>query len=308
MASTSATKVNLKLKAKGGVAKAAKAPKAKAAPKPKIQTKAASSFDAAAAEYPYMFIGAVPDAGNAVAAALHRAVVDLQNVTMEEATVGWSISADTYCALGDSPSVAAVSQAAYAHHKTVRAFKAAVDNDTWALWVNMGAEAKAAGIEGMIAGAKRAASLRDTRRVVLQDALYFAGLAADDTGCNVLAWTLRDSKVRNPMFQDFVASGADALAEMRDEAGRVAESIVKEHLAQEDSAGKKKKESSQDAEGAKKARRAALMMAFVDAGVPIPGPDSWTAEEQTFVADGPIRAGSFMSEAEVIAAKRLLSM
>lgn len=297
----------MSLKAKGGVSKP-KTPKAKAAPKPKVQTKAASSFDAAAAEYPYMFIGAVPDAGNAVAAALHRAVVDLNSVTMDEATVGWSISADTYYALGANPSVADVSKAAYSHHKTVRAFKASVDAETWALWVNMGAEAKAAGIEAMIAQAKRAATLRDTRRVILQDALYFAGLAADETGCNVLAWTMRDSKVRNPMFQDYVNGGPDTVAEMRDEATRVAESIVKEHLTQEDSAGKKKKESSQDAEGAKKARRAALMMAFLDAGVEIPSPDSWTAEEKTFVDDGPVRAGSFMSEAEVIAAKRLLAM
>jgi hypothetical protein len=304
MASTS-TKVNLK--AKGGVSKP-KTPKAKAAPKIKIQTKAASSFDSAAAEYPYMFIGAVPDADRAVSAALHRAVVDLNNVTMEEATVGWSISADTYYALGSNPTVADVSRAAYNHHKTMRAFKASVDAETWALWVSMGAEAKAAGIEGMIAQAKRAATLRDTRRVVLQDALYFAGLAADDTGCNVLAWALRDSKLRNPMFQEFVEKGSDTIAEMRDEATRVAESIVKEHLAQEDSAGKKKKESTQDAEGAKKARRAALMMAFIDAGVEIPSPENWTAEERTFVEDGPVRAGSFMSEAEVIAAKRLLSM
>jgi hypothetical protein len=304
MASTSA-KVNLK--AKGGVSKP-KTPKAKAAPKPKVQTKAASSFDSAAAEYPYMFIGAVPDAEQAVSAALCRAVVDLNNVTMEEATVGWSINADTYYALGANPSVADVSKAAYNHHKTVRAFKASVDAETWALWVSMGSEAKAAGIEAMIAGAKRAATLRDTRRVVLQDALYFAGLAADDTGCNVLAWALRDSKLRNPMFQDYVANGADTIAEMRDEATRVAESIVKEHLTQEDSAGKKKKESTQDAEGAKKARRAALMMAFVDAGVQIPSPDTYTAEEQTFLNDGPVKAGSFMSEAEVIAAKRLLAM
>jgi hypothetical protein len=297
----------MNLKAKGGVSKP-KTPKAKAAPKIKIQTKAASSFDSAAAEYPYMFIGAVPNAGNAVATALHRAVVDLQNVTMDEATVGWSISADTYYALGPNPSVADVSKAAYNHHKTVRAFKASVDAETWALWLNMGAEAKAAGIEAMIAGAKRSATLRDTRRVVLQDALYFAGLAADETGCNVLAWTLRDSKLRNPMFQDYVSTGPDTIAEMREEATRVAESIVKEHIAQEDSSGKKKKESSQDAEGAKKARRAALMMAFVDAGVEIPSPDNWTAEEKTFVDDGPVRAGSFMSEAEVIAAKRLLAM
>jgi hypothetical protein len=306
MASACAAKVNLK--AKGGVSKASKTPKAKAAPKIKIQTKAASSFDAAAAEYPYMFIGAVPNAGHAVSAALHRAVVDLNDVTMEEATVGWSISADAYYALGSNPNVVDVSKAAYNHHKTARAFKASVDAETWALWVNMGAEAKAAGIEGMIAEAKRAATLRDTRRVVLQDALYFAGLAADDSGCNVLAWALRDSKLRNPMFQDFVSGGPDAIAEMRDEAARVAESIVKEHLAQEDSAGKKKKESTQDAEGAKKARRAALLMAFVDAGVEIPSEADWTAEERTFVDDGSLRPGSFMSEAEVIAAKRLLAM
>lgn len=303
MASTSTTKVNLK--AKGGVAKAVKTPKAKA---PKVQTKAASSFDAAAAEYPYMFIGAVPDADSAVAAALHRAVVDLNNVTMEEATVGWSISADTYYSLGANPSVADVSRAAYNHHKTARAFKASVDPETWALWVSMGAEANAAGIEAMISQAKRAATLRDTRRVVLQDALYFAGLAADDSGCNVLAWSLRDSKLRNPMFQDYVIGGPDTIAEMRDEATRVAESIVKEHLAQEDSAGKKKKESTQDAEGAKKARRAALLMAFIDAGVEIPSEADWSADERTFVDDGPVRPGSFVNEAEVIAAKRLLAM
>ena len=49
-------------------------------------------------------------------------------------------------------------------------------------------------------------------------------------------------------------------------------------------------------------------MAFVDAGVQIPSPENYTAEEQTYLNDGPVKAGSFMNEAEVIAAKRLIAM
>jgi hypothetical protein len=63
-----------------------------------------------------------------------------------------------------------------------------------------------------------------------------------------------------------------------------------------------------DQASAKKARRAALMMAFVDAGVDMPGNGAMTPEELTFMDDGPLKPADFLAEAETIAAKRLIAL
>lgn len=266
-------------------------------------------FDKAAAESPYMFVGALPDCEEIVSAALCNAVSDLAKVTAEEALVGWALPADAYYALGEMPSAADVSRAAYKHHKgSVKSFKASLEDETWALWESMAKQAEEAGVKASLHKARCAATARDSRRLVLQDALFFAGLETDEPGLNTNAWAMRDNKGRHEMFIRFVQTGPDQLAAMREAAAKVAADIVADHAA---SGGvKRKKPSTQEAvdpAASKKVRRAALMTAFIDAGIDVPSIQEMTPEERVFLESGPLKLTDVMDEAETIATRRLIS-
>ena len=281
---------------------AAKAPKAPKAAKP-------AGVDANACAFPYMFVGAVPDAEEAARLAMHRAVEDADNVTLPEAQVGWAIPPESYYEAGDRPSAAAISEIAYRYHKgSARSFRQAVGEESWAMWETMGKTADGEGMQALLAKAKSAAVVRDTRHIVLQDALYFAGLAADEAGSNAVARTLRDTKTRHKAFQAFVLKGPDDVNAMRVDAARAAEARLADHQTASEVGKKRKRASDADQASAKKARRAALMMAFVDAGVDMPGNGAMTPEELTFMDDGPLKPADFLAEAETIAAKRLIAL
>ena len=271
--------------------------------------KHSSCFDKAAAESPYMFVGALPDCEEIVSVALCNAVVNVDKVTAEEALVGWALPADAFYSLGDVPSAADVSRAAYKHHKgSLKSFKAAIEDETWALWTSMAQKADESGVKALLHRARAAATMRDSRRLVLQDALYFAGLETDEPGLNVNAWAMRDNKGRHEMFIRFVQTGPDQLAAMREAAAKVAADIVADHAST--GGVKRKKPSSQEAvdpAASKKVRRAALMTAFIDAGIDVPSIQEMTAEERVFLESGPLKLADVMDEAETIATRRLIS-
>lgn len=269
-----------------------------------------SCFDRQAAEFPYMFVGALPEADTTdmVTVALSNAVENLAHVTPEEALLGWALPSDPYFAIGERPSAGDVSKAAYKFHKTVKAFQTAVEPETWSLWEEMGKKADDAGMKALIKGARAAATNRDTRRLVLQNALYFAGLATDEPGTNVNAWALRDNKARHEAYVEFVRNGPADLAAMNAAANRAATTIAADHAAA--AAGVKRKRASaepEDPESAKKVRRAALMAAFMDAGVDVPVHNDMTDEERVFLESGPRKMADVMDEAEAIAARRLIA-
>jgi hypothetical protein len=276
---------------------------------PHKSPKHTSCFDRQAAEFPYMFVGALPEADTTdmVTVALSNAVENLAHVTPEEALLGWALPSDPYFAIGERPSAGDVSKAAYKFHKTAKAFQTAVEPETWTLWEEMGKKADEAGMKALIKGARAAATNRDTRRLVLQNALYFAGLATDEPGTNVNAWALRDNKARHEAYVEFVRNGPTDLAAMNAAANRAAATIAADHAAAAAGVKRKRAAEAEDPEAAKKVRRAALMAAFMDAGVDVPVHNDMTDEERTFLDCGPKKVSDVMDEAEAIAARRLIA-
>ena len=264
-----------------------------------------SCFDRPAAEYPYMFIGALEDAPpGAAELALGKAVADVNNVSASEALVGWALPAEPYYALSEPRTAADVSRAAFKYHKgSLRLFRSSMDEETWKMWEAMAKIADSSGIETLIDVARAAATMRDTRRLALQDALYFAGLATDGPGKNVNAWAMRDNKCRDPRFVGFVKSGPVEVPAIREGARAVAAEIIADHAV---ASGKRKRGSSAssavDEESARKLRRAALMSAIIDVGIGLPS--EMSEIERTFVESGPLKTADVMKEAEMIARRR----
>jgi len=266
-----------------------------------------SCFDRPAAEFPYMFIGALEDAPpGAVELALGKAVADVGNVSASEALVGWALPAEPYYSLSEPRSAADVSRAAFKYHKgSLRIFRSSMDEESWQMWEAMGKIADSSGIATLIDVARAAATMRDTRRLALQDALYFAGLATDGPGKNVNAWAMRDNKCRDPRWVAFVKAGPVEVPAIRDAARTVAAEIVADHAA---SSGKRKRAatsaapSAEDEESARKLRRAALMSAIIDVGIGLPS--EMSEVERAFVESGPLKTADVMKEAEMIARRR----
>ena len=279
-------------------------PKYSAPKAPKAKAFKLVGFETEAGEFPYMFIGALAGCDAIAQIALKGAVENPDAVTATEAQLGWDLPADVYEAA--SKTVVDISRAAYKYHKgSVKSFKVAVGEESWNGWVTMAGKADADGVANMIVTAKAAATARESRRIALQDALYFAGLTTDVPGSNATALLMRGTKPSNEFFQAFVASGPDDVAAMRTAAAQVAETIVADHA---DGSKKRKRVSAEEELSSKKARRAALMTAFIDAGVDIPAGEDMTDEERKFIEDGPSSTTDFMGEAETIATKRFISV
>lgn len=256
------------------------------------------AFDKAAAERPYMFVGALEalDPGRRLSAlALSSAVSDTDAVTASEALVGWALPAAEHAAL-ERATVEAVSAAAYAHHRgSARAFRAAVTRETWDLWLDMALAAENEGVAEEMLAARRRGVERDTRRVLLQCALYFAGLECDAAGENTTAFLMRDHRMRHVRALAFLDSGPSVTDRMRAEAAAVAEAIAGE------AALAKRKRHREDDPG-RKGRRAALRCALLDAGAG--APSEMTDEEAAFVDAGPRRLADMLEAADTIARKR----
>ena len=247
-----------------------------------------------------MFTGAMTgDSGAVAELGLGMCVIDAAAVTLAEATDGWGIPADKFEALADKTAVA-VSRAAHAHHKgSVKEFKESVSESVWALWESMGVKARDAGIEALISAARLVVAVRETRRMAIADAMYFAGLASD--GDNTLAVQMRDNKARHVLAQEFVHEGPDDVDDMRLVARGVAAKILKEHVA---AGGKRKRTTPDDESTYKKSRRSALLMAYTDSGVPAPTAETITDVERAFIEKGPRKAWDMHVEAEALAAAK----
>ena len=262
-------------------------------------------FDNAAAQSPYMFIGALAgmeSSADMIQEALGAAVMDAANVTANEAARGWALPAEIYYGLGTDVSVADISEACYKHFKgNANAFKEACGQDTWGQWESLAQNAESSGLKDAINKVRAECTERDTRMIVMMDALYFAGLARDEAGANVVAWNARETKLRHDAVVKFVNDGtrfAD-IAAMREAARLVAEEVCAE------AAAPKRKREAVDADSLRKMRRANMMTAIMDAiNESVPAAE-WTEEEQAFVEAGPKKMAEIVRHADVIARKRI---
>jgi len=264
---------------------------------------AAARFEYNAAQSPYMFVGALSgldDSGELVQTALGAAVMDPSNVTSSEATNGWALPQELYYSLGSDVSVAQVSEASYKHFKgSVTAFKEACSPGTWALWESLAQSAEESGLLDAIRRARSLSTDRDTRKLVIQDALYFAGLAHDEPGANRIAWSVRDGRARNDKVIAFINDARhSSVAEMREAAAAIATEVCRD-------AATPKRKRAEDELPHRKMRRANLLTALSDAvGSPVTDNDL-TEEERKFVDSGPKKVADIMSKAELMARKRV---
>ena len=283
--------------------KATKAPAAAKAP-------AVAKFDLNAAQYPYMFIGALAsldDTGRMIQLALGQSVMDPSNVTANEAKMGWGINGDVYYALEDK-SAAAVSEAAFKVFKgNAKAFSDACPSpDTWGLWETMGNAANEGGILEILKTLQSAASNRDTRRMIMQNSLYFAGLAKDEPGSNRIALQMLNAKIKQTEVQKFILDGPDAIERMRAESDAIASELASSVVIKEPA--KRKRPDAGDS-SIRRVRRAQLLMAIVDSGCEAPKSSTdMTEEEQVFIDKGPRKMNDIVEEAASIANRRKIAV
>lgn len=266
--------------------------------------KAIGKFDINAAQHPYMFAGALANIdfdGKLVELALSQSVADVKKITATEAQVGWALAADVYYGLGEDTSVAAVSEAAYKTYKgSANAFKEACGQQTWDLWTSMATTAEQNGIADVIHALKTQSTHRDNRRHIILNSLYFAGLTKDEPGCNRIAWGMRDNRGKHDKVVKFIMDGPTDLTQIQEEADKLsAELLLKYNL----NPPIKRKRAEDDP--LRKVRRANLFTAISDAGGTPPDATDMTDEEKTFLEKGPKKMADIVSEADIIARKRI---